>query len=321
MKKYLFVFILSIQFLSAQKYQSFDTTSVWRNIKIYSPSCYDIHFNYTRGYILLNGYMWHKLYANILNGPPCSYNAATAAQEVFVGFYANDTLSKKAYFVSSPILIASFTPGPNDVSYDFNRNLGDIFPLYSGLNYKIVTIDSVQLGIKYHKRFIGVTTSTTNYSPYYAYIIEGVGSSMGVFQRGFNPFNAALGAAYHLTCFNSSAYSKYLVSNTADFQSHPTDIRDTNNCGALITGIPYLSQQMERMVIYPSPAVHFLTIESNFLEEKNEVNITDIYGRLIKRTKMPEDNKVDVSDLEKGIYSLSVLKGNDVLYMTKIIKE
>src|SRR5436305_1503174 len=99
MRKCLLVFILGIHLVSAQKYQPFDTTSAWRTLKIYSPSCYDIHYTYTRGYILLNGYMWHRLYANILNGLPCSYTATTTAQAAFVGFYANDTSSKKVYFV------------------------------------------------------------------------------------------------------------------------------------------------------------------------------------------------------------------------------
>lgn len=71
------------------------------------------------------------------------------------------------------------------------------------------------------------------------------------------------------------------------------------------------------MNIYPNPAQDVLTISSN--EAINELFIYSIGGSLIKK-EMLNNNQIDISSLEKGMYFLLINSENGV-YKEKFIKE
>jgi len=72
--------------------------------------------------------------------------------------------------------------------------------------------------------------------------------------------------------------------------------------------------------LYPNPAKDFLNVESNLIGE-TQIDFIDIYGGEVKRVKLEQNNKIDLNNLSQGIYMLFILKNNETLYKTKLIKE
>ncbi|MCB0519238.1 MAG: T9SS type A sorting domain-containing protein [Lewinellaceae bacterium] len=74
--------------------------------------------------------------------------------------------------------------------------------------------------------------------------------------------------------------------------------------------------------IYPNPVSQsLLYIEStyDFGYNKNnmEIQISDVTGRKVK--KLPFEDQIDISDLQKGIYFFSVELGEGLMHIEKII--
>jgi hypothetical protein len=73
--------------------------------------------------------------------------------------------------------------------------------------------------------------------------------------------------------------------------------------------------------IYPNPVKNILNIQSELLNEKFNVQITDINGRTIKVLNSYDSNlSVDMSDLQNGIYFVSI-NTNKGKFVKKIIKQ
>jgi hypothetical protein len=73
--------------------------------------------------------------------------------------------------------------------------------------------------------------------------------------------------------------------------------------------------------IFPNPARSFVTISSASLV-KNKGYILDLSGRVIQSFELkPGDNIIDINNLNKGIYFLSVKKENGDSNMVRLIKQ
>jgi hypothetical protein len=73
--------------------------------------------------------------------------------------------------------------------------------------------------------------------------------------------------------------------------------------------------------VYPTVANDIITIKNN---EKLEVdfNLFDINGRIIKKGKINTDSYLlNVSDLTPGNYIVNIIKDDQLLYLSKIIKK
>jgi len=306
MKKALFLFLFVVRVVSAQKYQPFDSNMVWRMEVTGFNNCYHIQYYYTNGYIINNGIMWHKVYTNISPGVPCTTD--NTISNAFLGHFTNDTLAKKVYFIGSTTLAPNFVPGPSDLLFDFNKTLGDTLNLSSGLKYKIVTLDSTLLGLKYHKVFKGANINTTfNYSPYYVYLVEGVGSSLGVFNKNFNVFSNT--SSFQLTCFYSEGFAKQFIRPNHSPQTYPTSLSDTSSCGFTITGVISYSGQQESLKMYPNPARDFLQIQVQGAPHKLGFQIINCIGQTIREEEISVIDKIykiNVGDLVEGIYFVTV---------------
>jgi GH35 family endo-1,4-beta-xylanase len=79
----------------------------------------------------------------------------------------------------------------------------------------------------------------------------------------------------------------------------------------------------ENIIVYPNPFNNELTLEGNGLEYSDEILITDILGREVKRLINPNRDYIviNVSGLEKGIYILRLSKGGSIMSNIKISKE
>lgn len=72
--------------------------------------------------------------------------------------------------------------------------------------------------------------------------------------------------------------------------------------------------------IYPNPISNKLTISYNSKDKLN-IEIIDISGRkIIEQNGIYANESIDISDLNKGIYILSVLENGKLIYNKKIIK-
>ena len=98
-----------------------------------------------------------------------------------------------------------------------------------------------------------------------------------------------------------------------------------NDC-ELITGMDDYSNnypENNEFQIYPNPADKYIhcTIPGN--NEAKYVWITNILGSKIREVKINgkhENLKINISDLDPGIYLVSILSENDVLKTRRLVK-
>lgn len=345
------IFILFVVFFSknahAQKYQPYDTNMVWKVFQTGSAFAFnnqcirtDAYNYYVRNYIVNNGRLWHKVYANVVQGyfisqqfgGICDPSIVPVNSTQFIGMFSNDTLNKKVYFVPTWSLAPNFTPTNSNLIFDSNKNIGDIMYVYSGgnpsitmgLNYQITVIDSVLLGTKYHKRLVGITTSTMNYSPTYAYFIEGVGTSGGVFNSAYDIFSYKCS---RLACFSNANYTKYYTGQytwNIAIQNSPGALRDTNTCfTALPSGIIKNNLSELSLNLYPNPVRDKFILE---FENKNanEINflLTNSLGQPIPVNSKTINSQLEIntSELPSGIYYLKV-QNSSGQKVFKVVKE
>ncbi len=347
----LFFLILFFLFLStfnySQKYQPFDTNIVWKvyqtGVASYSGTsdCYrtDAYHYFVKGYLLNNGRLWHKVYANIFQGnyrkmstsgfPPCNSTFMPTNSTQFMGMFSNDTLNKKVHFVTTATLASNFTPTDNNIIFNFNKVLGDTMSVYRDgnptvpvMNYKIITIDSVLLGAKYYKVLTGIKSFTPGFYPNYAHFIEGIGCDGGVFNSDFYMFQYR---SSKLGCFSNTNYTKYYYGiNTESVypQTYPTALRDTTVCFyGLPAGIIVNSLQANVIKMYPNPTNALLTVE---IENGTKLNIVNVLGQLVKEediNTVDKNKNIDIRNLQNGIYFLQVFDNEKLIGTAKIVKE
>ncbi len=339
----LLIFVFGFKNNYAQKYQPFDTNMVWKVFQTGSASyygsggsCYraDSYNYFVKGYIFNNGINWHKVYANVLqcssySGNNCNASFTPTNSVQFIGMFSNDTISKKVYFVPTPTLTSNFTPNDNNLIFNSNnKTIGDTMFVYSGgnpsykiLTYKITQIDSVLLGIKYHKIFLGVTTNTYNYSPNYAHFIEGVGSDEGIFD---SRFSALSGWSSKLGCFSNTSYTKYFAGLnfcSVSIQAYPNALRDTTVCfNGLPAGINNNSLQTYDIKIYPNPATNLLNIKIETEHaESVTIKIIDVTGKLMLQQNYTNNCSINIQNLDNGIYFINLVQPNKVISTKKIV--
>ncbi len=73
-------------------------------------------------------------------------------------------------------------------------------------------------------------------------------------------------------------------------------------------------------VTYPNPTSEIINYKLEIIDEDSELSITDIYSREVKRVKLTNDNQINVSELNAGIYFLQVYENGKLLGTQKIIK-
>lgn len=98
----------------------------------------------------------------------------------------------------------------------------------------------------------------------------------------------------------------------------PTGLENENNESKM--GLTEWKNAEEKYKIYPNPVKDFLSIETNFTDEM-EVCFADVLGREVKKLKITSSNKIDVCDLEKGIYLFRISNKGKSVRTQKLVKE
>ncbi len=243
---------------------------------------------YSAGDTLINDLSYKKIFKRNLvvkqTGPPFQ---PETSYELF-GLIRDDTSNKKVYAIQ---ILENFNTCPiNDeyLLFDFSLNIGDTADFCIVSDYFDFIVQDI-----YTTNVLGFNTRifVGNESLY-----EGMGSNYGLFEEMFAPFKSS---------------SRYVYHTFLDYYCHesPCDLLvSTNNISE--------SQSTE---IYPNPASHTIFIKSNSLEKIKTISIFNTLGqRVIKNNS--NENQIDISALENGIYILKVeLNGETVI--RKIIKE
>ena len=172
------------------------------------------------------------------------------------------------------------------ILYDFNLDVGDSIAFCcSEPNARINSIDSVLYCDKYHKRF-----NYRDANNYGQFIIEGIGSSYGLF-----PVNCLTSFSY-LICY-----------------SEKNNVCDTCKTHAKIKEVSPI-----RLSVYPNPTSDNINISSEAI--LSSIEIFDLTDRLVYVNYYVHSNKIEIHIQQRGIYILKV-RINEETIVTKLIKE
>lgn len=175
--------------------------------------------------------------------------------------------------------------------YDFDLKVGDTLEYAYNMDndYSLVVLftDSILLGGEYRKRF-----QFTNYGEYDLYLIEGIGSTTGLFNWLPNDL--------HLQCFRHNGESIY---------------PDGETCEVL-----EINEMMHTHInVYPNPASSYITV----CQKSKGLKKIELYDSLGKRVKFVSSNEIisiiNVADLNKGIYFLNIKEDGNQVYSEKLI--
>jgi hypothetical protein len=277
-----------MQVANAQDYQPFPTSNaMWReNFGGIEVNCEDYQYFIT-GDTIINDLMYHKLQKSGIvyaaGGFGCSWDIFWSIN-YYAGCFRNDVSAKKVYYMNP------YTD-TEKVIYDFSLSVGDTIPeLDYYPNYPTIeSIDSIEIGGKFHKRF---KIDNKCWDAYTLYIIEGIGSTYGLLSSTFCPFESAS----TLLC---------LSINEETFYSDPWW---QGNCTPIYLEIEDYSQDKMMISLYPNPTNGELRIESGKLRVEN-MELFDIYGR--KQNVSVEnlssvESRLDISHLSAGIYFMKI---------------
>lgn len=93
------------------------------------------------------------------------------------------------------------------------------------------------------------------------------------------------------------------------------------HCATLnLVGVNETKTDNTKLKIFPNPVRDFLSFKTIYTEEM-ELCFTDVLGREVKRLTMTPNNKIDVRDLETGMYLITISRNNEIIHKSKIIKE
>lgn len=119
--------------------------------------------------------------------------------------------------------------------------------------------------------------------------------------------------------FNISGYVKNNCQLVVFVQHEPTkEVTQTSVVDLSTIPLSIGSADNKNFAVYPNPAKDFINISSNVL---GNVQIKDVAGRTILSSEITQNNQnIDISDLEKGIYFV-VFTSNQQSYTQKLIIE
>lgn len=187
--------------------------------------------------------------------------------------------------------------------YNFNSKSGDTLTVnnYLGqsVKIKIVSIDSILINNKYRRRWN--VSQNTDVSPYiWESWIEGIGSTHGLIYSSLY----IIDAGYELNCFHQNNQLYYSVNGNCGCKRDSTLVKKINEFGFLV---------------YPNPVNKCLTIES--IVNVCSYKIINSIGNLVKVGNLKYGiNKIDISELEPGLFSLNIITGKENLAY-KIVKQ
>ena len=173
---------------------------------------------------------------------------------------------------------------------DMTLNVNDSFlfvDTISGWKYKVdsVYVENSRKVIRFDHQF-PVTVAGANRPTVKLKMIEGIGLNIGIDLNGIDGFGV------YLLCQEKDSVRVF------ETTEHPTF-----NCNSSSTSIKETSFQ-NQITISPNPASTFVELDLNGLVAR-EIELLDVKGSLLK-TFTIADNRLDISEIESGIYFLKI---------------
>ncbi len=306
MKKIVILFTYIVASLSAfpqaNVYHKFPTAdAIWRESSggYQSMNCRDYQY-IVMGDTMIGSLVYHKLQLSGVQYAEDQWGNCTSTivsyYNYYEGEYREDILAKRIYFHSQYY--------PSDtLLYDFNLNLGDSLSpsLTNNQSYSqnmVTSVDSVLVGYEYRKRF-GISSGA---SADYVYLIEGLGSTFGLFGFLAPPFE--FGSS--LVCFKQNGITLY---------------PDTSSTCDLLTGIKNKRITDEAFTIFPNPFHESFEIQIPLTSDKVDFILYDLLSRPIYTTSEINNKRIKVSPVSPapGIYYYRLMSENNVIASGKII--
>lgn len=246
----------------------------------------DTTFNgivYAKGYYQI---MYPEHFTPPPNCPPFKVDTTRNTMEWY--FLREDTLSKKVWLYNSYDNI-------EELLYDFSLEQGDT--LYYGIIsstvidtvYEITTDDGIT-----RKKF---EISHGNMTGYY---IEGIGGVAGLYCQPFYYFESGSWLMCVKDTSNNVIFSEYGF--CYDFL---TSVNSTN--------------YNEKIKIYPNPCKEIINIYG--IDFKTELFLFNNLGQLIKSEELHSNKKIDISNLNKGIYFAKFELPDKTIFHKLILKQ
>lgn len=290
----LIILLFSVQVAFSQDSPSAinDSTGAWRINYIFDNGTagnyfsHD-HYRYTfNGDTLMNGQSWHKLYKGGHSWEEDFFGGTTYNHihysDVYSGALREDS-SRWYYFGSSDI-----QPEDEYLLYNFNLNAGDYLPETfnnAAGNLFVSAIDTVLINNIERRRFF----IQGNSGPGVSYIIEGIGSNVGLIEplQQFEPI-------WYLLCYAENG--------------DPVWIDGVHECD-LTVNTESMSIELEGgIVISPNPFKINALLKFPEIRQTAELLILDVRGRtLLNYTLIVGQSELEIKpDLNAGIYLLQI---------------
>lgn len=290
------LFLVIPYFLTAQKY--LDATSSWKEFNVNCgagrPYCDSVDYTINLiGDTTINGIKYFK---TLLSGVITTWD------------WTEDTLVKRVSIlqVLDPIreldgVFYRYTYSLNIERpfHDFNLMIGDTAISNIGKPLIVERIDTVFVGTMPRKRFRFESTNLY-------YLIEGIGSTRGLFSYPFN--GIFIEAAYRLQCYSQ---------NNEFYQ-----IDTTINCGNVLNNIEKIKDE-DLFQLFPNPAKdNFSIILNNFNSGKRyEFRIFDQNGKQIFLMEINDwKTNVDLSSFVQGMYFFQIDDKSKRIKIGKFVK-
>jgi len=227
----------------------------------------------------------------------------------FFALLREDTILKKVFSIASGNV-------QEHLLYDFSLSINDTvsvyplsFPFYTGpILIKVDLIDSILIGSNYHKRLkISGVYQNTGYDEYW---IEGIGSTMGIFNSGIT--GVIIFDIYYpiLLCFEKNGITLYSDPNfTNCYENYPS-------------GIENISVQYT-ILLFPNPSKQQINIKYALQGKENGmIKIMDIAGKILASYSLKtEETQLSINDLNlsSGVYLCQFEVNNTIVSTKKLI--
>jgi len=294
--KNLIFFVAILTALSANSqtnvYHPFpDSSAIW-NIH-YCYACMggwsDEYYSVTiSGDTIVGGLSYHKLITPYIQSVASGCGGMSAG---YLGAIRQDAAQRKVFYLPP-------SAGSEQLLYDFNLAAGDTVKGYTESQAYprdvVQSVDSVLVGNSYRKRW--------NLPCYDIHIIEGIGSTYGLFQ--FSPGCITDAPDFAINCFKQNGQTLY---------PDPTA-----NCG-LITSVNSPAGIDRKIRISPNPSHGSFTVEFEPGMKITAFRLTDLPGRVILSQQTLGQVLFNVHNLHSGIYLLTASGKDGRITATRVV--
>ncbi len=309
MKKILFalsILILALETGHAQTnvYHPFPDSAVWRVDYYYNNPfqfpCYARYFfqYYADGDTLINSSVYKKIFRSPVQVDTLSctppFNPPEAPVSGYVGALKDDPQANKTFFILSG-------SNADSLLYDYNLRPGDTLKgllvssiFLSDPNLVVVSADSVLIHGQFHKRWnFGLTGHDS-----YPYIIEGIGSSVGLIEPVYS--YAFDFTDRFLVCVKESSETYFL-----------SDYNSSVGCELVTNGSSGISFT-HKLSMFPNPFSSAANLQFPGNMTNAELLIFNAFGQQVKQLKGINGREITLfrDDLPAGIYFLTLYQEN-----------